>query len=197
MRGLGAADYEVKQLNKKEDLRIKRSKRLLSNALFELIKEKPFEKITVSDICERALVQRATFYSHFADKYELLSYTLDKHIPFKISESSADDPESPGLIEEIITHIDRHREVYCSIVKNRSSETVSDKIQQLLEHKLNLIANDKIQNGGELPVAPEFWSAFYAGACINTVNKWLEGKINITAKELISNLSTLLSVSRR
>ena len=173
------------------------TKTIFGESLLALNKTKDLDKITISDILKKAGFSRQTFYNHFADKYELLSYTLDKHIPFKISESSADDPESPGLIEEIITHIDRHREVYCSIVKNRSSETVSDKIQQLLEHKLNLIANDKIQNGGELPVAPEFWSAFYAGACINTVNKWLEGKINITAKELISNLSTLLSVSRR
>ena len=38
--------------NKKEDLRVRRTKKLLSNSLFSLIKKKPFEKVTVCDICD-------------------------------------------------------------------------------------------------------------------------------------------------
>lgn len=73
------------------------AKKLLSNALFSLVKKKPFEKVTVCDICDEAMVHRATFYSHFADKYALLTYSIDEHIPLELPEIAADDgsPYSP------------------------------------------------------------------------------------------------------
>ncbi|MGN1227157.1 MAG: TetR/AcrR family transcriptional regulator [Christensenellales bacterium] len=60
----------------KEDLRIRRTKKLLSITLLELMEEKPIEKISVTDICNKAMVHRTTFYSHFEDKYHLLSYVF-------------------------------------------------------------------------------------------------------------------------
>ena len=52
----------------KEDLRKRRSKQHLSEALIALMEERPFREISVVDICERAMVHRTTFYAHFEDK---------------------------------------------------------------------------------------------------------------------------------
>jgi AcrR family transcriptional regulator len=54
------------------DPRVKRTRHLLQQAFFELFQEKSFSAITVQDIAERATVNRATFYAHFEDKYDLL-----------------------------------------------------------------------------------------------------------------------------
>ena len=54
------------------DPRVKRTHQLLQQALQELSQEKCFASITVQDIAERATLNRATFYAHFEDKYELL-----------------------------------------------------------------------------------------------------------------------------
>lgn len=54
------------------DKRILKTKRSLKEALFELLKEKDFETIKTTEICERALVSRNTFYNYYADKYALL-----------------------------------------------------------------------------------------------------------------------------
>jgi AcrR family transcriptional regulator len=54
------------------DPRIKRTRRMLHQALFELLAEKDFEAITVQDITGRSTLNRATFYDHFPDKYALL-----------------------------------------------------------------------------------------------------------------------------
>lgn len=62
--------------DKKEDLRIKRTKILLYRALLELTSKQSFETITVKQICELAMVNRATFYKHFLDKYHLLSESI-------------------------------------------------------------------------------------------------------------------------
>ena len=57
----------------KVDLRILRTRRLLVQAMTELLEEKDLQSITISDIAERAMINRATFYAHFADKYDLFA----------------------------------------------------------------------------------------------------------------------------
>src|SRR5579859_8057832 len=55
------------------DPRVKRTRQRLQEALVELLAEKSFDAITVQDIAARSTVNRATFYAHFADKYELFA----------------------------------------------------------------------------------------------------------------------------
>lgn len=61
----------------KEDLRTVRTKTFLSKTLLKLMEESALEKISVTDICDKAMVHRTTFYKHFEDKYHLLSYTFE------------------------------------------------------------------------------------------------------------------------
>ena len=56
------------------DPRVKRTRQMLEQAFVELTHEKGFQALTVQDITERAGVNRATFYAHFADKYALLDH---------------------------------------------------------------------------------------------------------------------------
>jgi len=63
-------------MEKKLDLRVQRTYKLLTNALVELLSEKNFEEIQVAEICERAMIRRATFYKHFGDKFELFTYFI-------------------------------------------------------------------------------------------------------------------------
>ena len=58
---------------KKEDLRVVKSKKNLYDSLITLLEDYSFENIKVSDICDKANVNRSTFYDHFTDKYELLN----------------------------------------------------------------------------------------------------------------------------
>jgi AcrR family transcriptional regulator len=55
------------------DPRVRRTRKLLIDAFVELLAEKSFEAITVQDIAARSTVNRATFYSHFLDKYDLFA----------------------------------------------------------------------------------------------------------------------------
>jgi len=58
------------------DPRVKRTRKLLQQALMDLLQEKSFAGIRIQDITERATVNRATFYAHFPDKYMLLDAML-------------------------------------------------------------------------------------------------------------------------
>ncbi len=53
------------------DLRIKKTKRSIIDAFLELRAKKPLEKITVKELCERAEINKSTFYCHYTDVYDL------------------------------------------------------------------------------------------------------------------------------
>ena len=56
----------------KTDARVKYTKMVLKKALLELLEHKPVNKITVKEVCERAGLNRATFYAHYTDCFDLL-----------------------------------------------------------------------------------------------------------------------------
>ena len=83
----------------KLDRRAVRSKRLIVKAWRELILEKEYKKISVSDIVNRADIGRATFYAHFEDKEHLGRYIfsqllaqIEKEIQLSLEESPSQSP---------------------------------------------------------------------------------------------------------
>ena len=60
------------------DLRVQRTYKLLKEAFIHLLAQKPFEQITVQEICELAMVRRTTFYQHFEDKHDFLSWFIQE-----------------------------------------------------------------------------------------------------------------------
>lgn len=63
-----------------EDRRIKKTRTLLHGALVELVREKPYDSISLKEILDRANVGRSTFYTHFRDKDELLVHGIHEMI---------------------------------------------------------------------------------------------------------------------
>lgn len=56
---------------KKMDLRIRKTRKAITDAMVELMYEEGFENITIKQIIDRAMVNRSTFYAHYRDKYDL------------------------------------------------------------------------------------------------------------------------------
>src|SRR5260221_11315263 len=70
------SSWQEKPEEKHVDLRVRRTRLMLQKAFVELIATKPFQSVTIQDIADRAMVNRATFYDHFTDKYALIEYSL-------------------------------------------------------------------------------------------------------------------------
>ncbi|WP_019914603.1 TetR/AcrR family transcriptional regulator [Paenibacillus sp. HW567] len=64
----------------KIDPRISRTRKLLMDAFIKLILKKNFKDITIKDITDAATVNRATLYSHFHDKYDLLDVVINETV---------------------------------------------------------------------------------------------------------------------
>src|SRR5437763_13744482 len=70
----------MKPSNDVLDLRVRRTYKFLWDALLALMTERNFESITVTDICERAMVHRTTFYKHYEDKNGLLFHVIQDEL---------------------------------------------------------------------------------------------------------------------
>lgn len=68
------------------------TKQFLQTALIEAIEEKPFSKITVNNIADRAHVNRSTFYRYYDDKYQLLETIENRLIGIVTREKVTADP---------------------------------------------------------------------------------------------------------
>lgn len=61
----------MRNTEKKADLRIRKTETAIKNAFIELRAKKPLEKITVKELCDLALINKSTFYTHYEDIYAL------------------------------------------------------------------------------------------------------------------------------
>src|SRR5712691_8204484 len=68
------------------DPRVRRTRKLLQQALTDLLAQKSFHSINVQDITDRATVNRATFYAHFPDKYAMLDAFLREEFQRAVAE---------------------------------------------------------------------------------------------------------------
>jgi AcrR family transcriptional regulator len=68
----------MEKSERKNDRRVRYTKTALKQSLLELMRDRPIEKITVKDICEKADINRGTFYAHYTDPYDLLTQIEDE-----------------------------------------------------------------------------------------------------------------------
>jgi AcrR family transcriptional regulator len=76
------------------DPRVRRTRKLLQDALRSLLREKRFANVTVAEIAERATINRNTFYAHYDDKFSLLESVLRTDLSLLIFEGF---PERPAF----------------------------------------------------------------------------------------------------
>lgn len=83
--------------DKRVDPRVKRTRELIVRAFNELVAEKGHTGLTVQEIAERATINRATFYAHFNDQYELFDHVISEAFREELRRRL---PDSSGLSKE-------------------------------------------------------------------------------------------------
>lgn len=184
-------------MKEKTDLRVIKTKKALYESLLELMKEKTFEEIKVSDICEQALINRSTFYSHYQDKYELFSSYIDnlKTSLIKELEKNTNISTSKEYYLEMarlfLNHVSEQKQVYRAIIKQNRNSIIMDMIYNAFNEDIaKKIAIDEKKNWENIP--SDFIATFYLGAMFSVVIKWLTNENQYTKKELIKYLEILI-----
>ena len=184
-------------MEKKIDLRIIKTKKVLFETLIKIMKEKNFERIKISDICEKALINRSTFYAHYEDKYELLIdlFEEEKLTLLKELEDNENDIFSKKYLMELlnilIDYIDKNREIYSAILANNKNGILIDFLTDVIERDVSekLKLNSSIVSSN-IPL--DIIVKFYAGGLINIGISWLTRKEKYSKKELILYIDKLI-----
>lgn len=189
----------MKNNNEKTDLRVRRTYKLLSDALISLMKVKPFEKISVMDICNEAMVHRATFYTHFEDKYQLLKYCM-RELELAFDESTPTENTIQGykeyytdILRRILDTVAQQKDLYSMIFKKNKTDSMLTNFQDFISKKIAENMEKAKQSGVDFPVPPEILSNFYAAGCISVAEWWLSTDMNMPVEELVQYMNLLIS----
>lgn len=184
-------------MREKRDLRIVKTKKALYEALISLMKEQPFEEIKVSDICDRALVNRSTFYAHYGDKYEMfldLIGSLKAGIieSLEKNESELNTKEYYiDMLSLLLEHIDEKRDVFYSMLLNNRNSIISDIIVDAINRDIkSRVKGSDIIKGKRVP--GEVVSVFYLGAVAGVVLAWIKNAHKYSKEEIIDYLQVLI-----
>ena len=172
----------------KLDRRVKYTLSVLSKTLLEMLHEMPMGKITVKELCERADVNRGTFYSHFSSPHDLLQKIEAKLLGgiLKSIDSSLSSPPHTlnitALITEILHAIEKNIEL-CRVIFGKYGD------KDFLRRVIN-IAHDRCITEWHkfFPSAKneelEFVYDFYANGSVAIVQRWIESDMRARPEEI-------------
>lgn len=181
----------------KEDLRIVRTRKLLSSTLLDMMQECSIEKISVIDLCNRAMVNRATFYAHFEDKYHLLSFALEELKDGIYANFTREVPATTPkemlrqLIMMAVEYLsDKHNHIAQVVKYNRNEkvvQTLTDSLAQSVKYQLS-----KFRNTRPTIVPSQMTAVCYAGALVNLLLLLIDNPSMLADPQLNDQLNALV-----
>ncbi len=179
------------------DLRIRRTHKFLQEAMIELIAEKSFDAITVGDIAERAMINRATFYRHYQDKYDLVAKIFEEttnHLventkPFHKDTDQVDTKNPPEIWIQFFEHITEYARLYRAMLgKNGSSWFAARMREHIVKLMLENERRWQQQMKPSRPVDPampqELPGMQLSHVLIGTIVWWLESETSATPRQM-------------
>lgn len=177
------------------DLRVRRTRKIVRAAFVELLLEEGFESMTVQKLAERAMINRATFYRHYVDKFDLAQqiYTglFDEYTAAMRARTSKttriDDPT--GAWRLLFEHIGQYADIYLALLSGlpRFREIVRENIEQQTRVALLQMGLDQAQVALPLPLILRY----LATAQMGIVEWWLETGRPLSPQEMAQHLMHL------
>lgn len=167
------------------------TKRALASALKELMETMPFEKITISHICDKCCMNRKSFYYHFKDKYDLVNWIYDTEFFVTIAGYHNDDQWM--LFELLCRYLYDNRKFYRKALNIRGQNSFSDHFRERLIPYIAEAIKDIVPDvhiDSPLMSDPDFvlqfQTNFMTDAIIAAIERWLQDKNNLSAHDFLA-----------
>ena len=183
------------------DRRQRKTREAIFLAFTELLSEKNFNQITVSDIIQRADIGRATFYAHFETKDFLLKELCEElfcHIFDSINEEDhqhkhifqCDDQDS--VFEHLFLHFQKNDNQILELLSCQNNELFlsyfKTNLLRLVESQIDTFSSQK---ASKLPHS--FYVNHIASTFVETVRWWIQNKMVETPEEITEYFLTVIS----
>ncbi|AWB46523.1 TetR/AcrR family transcriptional regulator [Paenibacillus sp. CAA11] len=188
--------------NEQVDPRIKRTLLLIRDAWIGLMEEKGFEHVTVRDITERAGINRATFYLHYKDKYDLLDKVVDDmmdefsaafRLPsgFEASDFIKDTDTPPDSFIRQFEHIAEHVYFYKVMLGPRGLPGFLKRMESIIQDSLTHRSIIAQPNDREVMMPRDLIVRYSTSAHLGIIMYWLENDMPYTPKYMATQLVRL------
>lgn len=184
------------------DIRYLRTEKLIFDAFAKLLSEKSYEKITIQDIADEAMINRATFYAHYADKDELRD-GIHQQIVDQISDMIEAAQIAKGdtvkvkraekLLADFYRGLEKNPSIAKIVLRSISQEVMQEQFGSLMHDKYDhLLAKLNVTESGK-KVPTEFVVAYLTSIFTGTLLWWIKSDFAMPAKELSRLVLTLIS----
>ena len=161
------------------NLRVRRTQKLLREALVDLIEEHGFESLTVGEITDRAMISRATFYRTYRDKYDLVEQIFSEAMGTMfnaVSEPGTDHP--PMIWVKFFEHIAEYARLYRALLGRKGSPwfvfKMRSSMSELLKEYEKLPFHQIAVKSMSSPIKDDFLNDLVATLLVETIIWWLE-----------------------
>jgi AcrR family transcriptional regulator len=171
---------------KKQDRRVKYTKMMIRDSFIRFLKEKPISKITVKEICLAADINRATFYAHYTDQYDLLRQIEDEviyDITQYLQELHFEDIENilTKGIEQILDYIGKNGELFDLLLNFHGNLKFQQDVVKLIGVRHFIPVSDGHSNDDN---DAEYLFHFLASGAIGLIQLWLKDGMKKSAKDM-------------
>lgn len=153
------------------------TKEMIANGLKELMLKNSFSSISINDISKQCKISRNTFYYHFKDKYEVISWIFYKEIEPIIGKPIEISSWSQGLVK-LCRYMQDNKEFYLCALKiqgqNCFSECLMEFYQELINEMLLNAKTDKILSEKDIKVIARFYSHALIGIIMDWANEGMK-----------------------
>lgn len=184
--------YEKHEIgDKKANLKVINTKRKLSKSLISLLTSKSITEIDVSELCEKAGINRTTFYKHYASLYHLLDELIVQF--FKRIEalflSLSSGENTTSKVVYLLKYLKQNREFVTIIMNNNSFSSISERLIQL-NFICNLI-NSNIQYRKNAYVSEDYYVDFIISGWIAAIRRWVNENCDLDVNTLARLLTSI------
>ncbi|MBZ4025599.1 TetR family transcriptional regulator [Ligilactobacillus salivarius] len=164
------------------DLRVRKTRAKIKRALIETINEKGFGNLTVSDITERARINRGTFYIHYKGKQDLLNQLEENvyadiiklfHENGTISSATSYEDLNEQFFQKFSAYIYGERDFILAMVLGNGDPMFYHKVKQILIREL-LKRMDYLGIKMDDEIPREYIQEYAIGSMLNLSIYWLE-----------------------
>ncbi len=179
------------------DLSVIKTRKALTDAFWQLLAEKKFEEITVNELCDRAMVRRATFYKHFADKNDFFAFIIrEKQDEYDAqTQLQAGNDHARFSYLEIFQHsldfLASNKKLTQTVLESNTLPTVMDILAWQISVDISQKLIEDAKNGIPLPASPQVIAQFFTGALIYVMTWWVKQR-NLSEVGLMEELNSLL-----
>ena len=179
----------------KVDLRVQKTYKALCDTFTKLLSEKRFENITVNELCDVAMVRRATFYNHFSDKYDFFAFFIRQIRKQFLSDADAIDAMSEPyeydlyLFRQTAAFLREHQHLVNSCMKSALFPVL---LQILFDEIYSSILENLQKNTSISADDAPIQATFVAGGTIQTLYYWLKNKNTITEEQVIAQFGAMM-----